>query len=109
MKSCRPSGNHWYVADLPYGIFFAPLKTADVDEEGTLRLGWWKGNEKMKHQAIEVQDPGKSGAIRMLGNTFDVVGGGPQQSTRARRFPGVCTQNRKSHDLTQADSREVTQ
>jgi len=57
------------------GVFFAPLKTADVDREGTLRLGWWKGNEKMKHRAVEVQVRGTSGAIAMLGNTFDVAAG----------------------------------
>ncbi len=83
------------------GIFFSPLKTADVDEEGTLRLGWWKGNEKMKHRAVEVQAAGEKkgtgpicrngpegashkldlspfsrlGPIAMLGNTFKVADG----------------------------------
>jgi len=57
------------------GIFFAPLKNANVDKKGTLRLGWWKGNEKLKHRDIEVQTTGKSGAIVMLGNTFNVAEG----------------------------------
>ena len=25
-------------------VYFAPLKSTVIDEEGTLRLGWWKGN-----------------------------------------------------------------
>jgi len=57
------------------GIFFAPLKSAMVDEEGTLRLGWWKGNEKLKHRGIEVQAPGASRNIATLGNTFPVAEG----------------------------------
>jgi hypothetical protein len=57
------------------GIFFAPLKSAAVDEEGTLRLGWWKGNEKLKHVAIDVQVPDTWGEITMLGNTFEITKG----------------------------------
>ena len=57
------------------GIFFAPLKSAVVDDEGTLRLGWWKGNEKLKHRAIEVQVPDAAGAIAMLGNKFNIADG----------------------------------
>jgi hypothetical protein len=57
------------------GIFFAPLKSAIVDEEGTLRLGWWRGNEKLKHRAIDVQVPDTSAAITMLRNTFRVADG----------------------------------
>jgi len=56
-------------------FYFAPLKSAVVDDEGTLRLGWWKGNEKMKHELVEVQlpgcTPGTETPVVMLGNTFD--------------------------------------
>lgn len=38
-------------------VYFSPLKTAMLDEEGTLRLRWWKGNEKMKHKQIHVESP----------------------------------------------------
>jgi len=57
-------------------VYFAPLKSAVVDDEGTLRLGWWRGNEKMKHQAVDVKPPIPSAdsRIAMLENTFD-----PQQ------------------------------
>ena len=60
-------------------VYFAPLKAAVLDDEGTLRLGWWKDNEKMKHEPIELKLPpadqtGKTAAA-MLGNTFDVEKG----------------------------------
>jgi len=35
-------------------VYFAPLKSALVDDEGTLRLGWWKGNDTLKDDAAEV-------------------------------------------------------
>lgn len=53
-------------------VSFAPLKDVRIDAEGTLRLGWWKGNEKMKRAAIAVQPSGDtSKAIDMLGHPFD--------------------------------------
>jgi hypothetical protein len=53
-------------------VSFAPLKDVRIDGEGTLRLGWWKGNEKMKRAAIAVQPSGDtSKAIAMLGHQFD--------------------------------------
>ncbi len=57
-------------------VSFAPLKDVRIDNEGTLRLGWWKGNEKMKHHRIKVEQPDDtSKTIAMLGNSFDVKGG----------------------------------
>jgi len=38
-------------------VYFAPLKRAVVDERGTLRLGWWEGNELLKGDAVLVDDP----------------------------------------------------
>ena len=58
-------------------VYFTPLKRAVVDSEGTLRLGWWEGNEKLKHEIIEVKLPETAQAERpvaMLGSVFD-----PQQ------------------------------
>jgi hypothetical protein len=55
-------------------VFFAPLKRAAVDADGTLRLAWWEGNEKLKHRPVDVQlaaDPTAQGVI-MLGHRFDV-------------------------------------
>jgi len=68
-------------------VYFAPLKAAVLDDEGTLRLGWWKGNEKMKHEPIAVKGPpaglaGKT-APAMLGNTFDVEKGVVLEGTLA--------------------------
>jgi hypothetical protein len=60
-------------------VYFSPLKSAVVDDEGVLRLGWWKGNERMKHEPIEVISPnaapGEPATIAMLGNTFDTPAG----------------------------------
>jgi hypothetical protein len=33
-------------------VYCAPLKATRVDAEGTLRLAWWTGNEKLKHEPI---------------------------------------------------------
>ena len=47
-----------------------------MDGEGTLRLGWWKGNEKMKRVPIAVKPPGgTSKAIAMLDQVFDTSQG----------------------------------
>jgi len=60
-------------------VHFGPLKSTIIDKKGTLRLGWWKGNEKMKHVPVKVQlpsgEPSKKTSIAMLGNTFDVKRG----------------------------------
>ncbi len=74
-------------------VYFAPLKSAVVDDKGTLRLGWWKGNEGMKHEPVPVEPPRPLGqaepskepdlrpagsdtrAPAMLGNAFDVESG----------------------------------
>ncbi len=57
-------------------VYFGTLKQAVVDNNGTLRLGWWKGNEKMKHEPVEVKLslPGHSNGrdIMMLENRLDV-------------------------------------
>jgi len=61
-------------------VYCAPLKPAVVDSDGTLRLGWWKGNEKMKQEAVDVKlsasqipvNPATSNPpIIMLEDTFD--------------------------------------
>jgi len=58
-------------------VSFAPLKSTVIDEDGTLRLGWWQGNKKMKHQAVDVKPPIPAGdtPIAMLDNTFDLKQG----------------------------------
>ena len=57
-------------------VSFAPLKDVRIDHEGTLRLGWWKGNEKMKHQPIAIEKPVDSNAaVALLGNAFDTKQG----------------------------------
>ena len=56
-------------------VSFAPLKKALVDKEGTLRLGWWPGNEKMKHEELEVDLLNSEDKISMLDNEFDAKNG----------------------------------
>jgi len=45
--------------------YFAPLKRARFDEEGTMRLGWWEGNNTLK---------GEESAV-----VLDFSGSGPEQ------------------------------
>ena len=54
-------------------VHFAPLKRALVDGEGTLRLGYWQGNESLKGRRVAVGlASGKaSGPIRVLDVAFD--------------------------------------
>ena len=57
-------------------VSFAPIKDVRIDNEGTLRFGWWKENEKMKHRPIAVERPVDSkAAVALLGNSFDVKQG----------------------------------
>ena len=48
--------NH-HIFDRPGRVYFAPLKSTLLDADGTLRLGWWKGNEKLKEHAVAVKPP----------------------------------------------------
>lgn len=59
------------------GVHFAPLKEARVDEDNILRLAWWKGNEKLKHEPIAIVKPADSNEVllTMLGNSFDMKQG----------------------------------
>ena len=56
-------------------MYFGTLKATRLDAEGTLRLGWWPGNDKLKYQAIEVKRPsprsGEVTAVAMLESEFD--------------------------------------
>jgi hypothetical protein len=57
-------------------VSFAPLKDVRIDNEGTLRLGWWKENEKMKHRPIAVErSVDSNAAVALLGNSFDTKQG----------------------------------
>ena len=74
-----------------------------IDHEGTLRFGWWKENEKMKHQSIAVKKPvDPKAAVALLGNSFDTKQGiileGTLKLPKAKEWPrcGVyveCTNN----------------
>ena len=57
-------------------VYFGTLKSTLLDAEGTLRLGWWAGNDSLKHQAIDVKTPlspsGEVQAVAMLESEFNV-------------------------------------
>ena len=56
-------------------VYFGTLKSALLDDAGTLRLGWWKGNEKLKEEAVAVKPPalrpGELPTVAMIEPEFD--------------------------------------
>lgn len=44
-----------YKTDFAKDVRLAPLKRAVWDEDGTLRLMWWPGNERAKHKRVRVE------------------------------------------------------
>ena len=60
-------------------VYFAPLKSTRLDDEGTLRLTWWKGNDRLKDDAAEVTLPNVKGSaespIAMLDAELNVEDG----------------------------------
>lgn len=59
-------------------VYFGTLKSTVIDAAGTLRLGWWKGNEGMKRQPVEVRLPAPDSApatVTMLDGRFDAASG----------------------------------
>jgi hypothetical protein len=59
-------------------VYFGSLKATAIDDEGTLRLAWWKGNEKMKGQPVETKAPPTGAAVAapaMIENGFDTGAG----------------------------------
>jgi hypothetical protein len=60
-------------------VYFGLLKSAVVDTEGTLRLGWWNGNEKLKNGApvlkLSRQIVKEDSSINMLHEKLNSDGG----------------------------------
>jgi len=56
-------------------VYFGTLKATRLDGAGALRLGWWPGNEKLKHRAIMIKSPpllsGPAQAVTMVETEFD--------------------------------------
>jgi hypothetical protein len=69
--------------------YTAPLKRAVVDGQGTLRLMWWAGNEKLKGEAIPVPAPtgAEAGKPAILPARFDAARGFIVEGT-FKRPPG---------------------
>ena len=55
----------------PDGTYMAPIKEALVDKAGTLRLGYWKGNEAMKGKAVSVKTPEAGKPLASLNHSFN--------------------------------------
>jgi hypothetical protein len=64
-----PLVNHFYTNGLVYA---APLKAVDVDEEGVLRLMWWRGNEKLKAAEIPTRFNTSRGQVHWIDRPLDV-------------------------------------
>jgi hypothetical protein len=59
-------------------IYMGLLKQAVLDAEGTLRLGWWKGNDQRAERWTDIGIPvgDTSGApVLMLAKSFDMSHG----------------------------------
>jgi len=56
-------------------VCFGTLKSALLDDAGTLRLGWWKGNDKLKEESVAVKPPamrsGELPTVAMIEPEFD--------------------------------------
>jgi hypothetical protein len=67
--------NHQSIPRTPRTCRFAPLKVAQVDREGTLRLAYWPGNEEAKGEAVPVAAGDSKGPIAMLSRPLDAQSG----------------------------------
>jgi len=97
--------------------WMAPLKTAQVDPQGHLRLGYWRGNDALKGKPLSLDLPASSPSddsaakrarascrltvdgqaeirLALLGNTFDLVNGivleGTVEIRPAEKKPARC-------------------
>jgi hypothetical protein len=61
-------------------VHMAPLKRARLDDEGTLRLAWWPGNDVLKGTPIPVA-PGPGGPVKMLDRMIDPFAGALFETT----------------------------
>ena len=55
--------------------YWAPLKRAFVDDNGTLWFGYWKGNEALKKNAVSTQFASQGGPVQMADKLVDAQGG----------------------------------
>ena len=75
--------------------YMAPMKRAVVDKEGILRLAYWKGNDKLKGEAVAVKTPLLDGPPALLEPRFDVERGFILEGTirlpakESAQLPGV--------------------
>ena len=73
-------------------VYAAPFTRAVVDEEGTLRMCWWPGNENMKRSTVPLAAPEPSASpVLMLKNAFDAAGGVILEGTLALPAAGSAS------------------
>lgn len=60
-------------------VYFGTLKATVLDDEGTLRLSWWNGNEQQKEERVAVKPPtssdGKQPTVTIMEPEFDLSRG----------------------------------
>lgn len=67
--------NHHSIGQNGGRVYFGLLKRAVIDAAGTMRLGWWEGNDRLKENSREIAWPGAVDTIaginvRMLPGTM---------------------------------------
>ena len=75
-----PEGGNVYQWTNRQGLIWcAPLKRTVVDNQGTLRLGYWEGNDELKGRRLELypadHTPPSGSRLSMFSNRFDVQHG----------------------------------
>ena len=55
--------------------YWAPLKRAFVDDNGTLWFGYWQGNEALKKNPVSTQFAAPGRAVQMAEESVDTAGG----------------------------------
>ena len=68
-----PLVNHFYRKG---EVYAAPLKDIDIDTEGTMRLKWWTGNDKLKAKPVKTRlvkaGNDSNSSLRVLDNKLDL-------------------------------------
>ena len=95
--------------------YFAPLKEALVDREGTLWLAYWRGNDQLKKQAVPLAFSKRhTGRVRLAGENLNTAHGIvvegvlvlPEGEKSIETWPGLyiaCDDGQGSNILVGAD------
>lgn len=61
--------NHFYTGSNI--IFSAPIKAVELDQDGVLRLKWWKQNDILKEKKVDLKTEKRREAVRLCLTTFN--------------------------------------